>query len=107
LKKILLLWNVSAAILASVGGVVRAADATPPNAPQHGITEMILPDSDGHKNVDSNGSLRDEKGNRVNLKGNKVKTMRKSSDKKGHQLDQNGIPIENGLDSRLTPPKKK
>jgi hypothetical protein len=71
------------------------------------ITETILPDSSGNKNVDSQGSLINEKGNRIDLKGNPEPTLSKQTDKEGRQLDQNGVPIENGLDSRVSPPEDK
>jgi len=95
------------AVIVGIGisGLVALADTTA-TAPENSSAIMSLPGSGGNKFVDSNGSLIDKHGNRIGLNGQPEPTLKKDTDKNGNQLDQNGVPISNGLSSRVVAPKQ-
>jgi hypothetical protein len=88
-----------------ISGLVALADTTA-TAPENSSAIMSLPGSGENKFVDSNGSLIDKHGNRIGLNGQPEPTLKKDTDKNGNQLDQNGVPISNGLSSRVVAPKQ-
>jgi hypothetical protein len=83
-----------------------AADDTPATATTNPAYNPPTPQSAGGKFVNSNGSLTDKNGNRIDLKGNPLPTLKQEKDEHGNSLDQNGMPIHNGLSSRTIKPKK-